>query len=162
MNGASAVILTDYPDHSLIQTLETNVRANLTGHALTRTKVQGYIWGTDTVDLMEDGPFDLVIMSDLVFNHSQHDALLRTCAQVLRPTSLQAKDNLLQTPCVLVFFTHHRPWLAEKDTEFLEKAKGNGWECERIMENYTGPMFKDDPGDERVRGTVHGWRMWRR
>ena len=24
-----------------------------------------------------------------------------------------------------------------------------------------GPMFEDDPGDEKVRGTVHGWKAWR-
>lgn len=29
------------------------------------------------------------------------------------------------------------------------------------MEEWTGPMFVDDRGDERVRGTVWGWRAWR-
>ena len=37
------------------------------------------------------------------------------------------------TPCVLVFYTHHRPHLAERDLEFFTKAKERRWKCEEIV-----------------------------
>ena len=138
---------------------------------------------------MRNGAFDVVILSDLLFNHSQvprlfifhwyntililykHEALLRTCDETLTQTA---------SACVLVFYTHHRPWLAEKDLEFFEKARNTGWECEQVVEIYTGvsatitspfsrhdfqlllqAMFANDKGDEQIRGMVHGWRMWK-
>lgn len=36
-----------------------------------------------------------------------------------------------------------------------------GWEYERVVQEYTGPMFEEDPGDEKVRGTVQGFKAWR-
>lgn len=36
-----------------------------------------------------------------------------------------------------------------------------GWKYERVVEEYTGPMFEEDPGDEKVRGTVQGFKAWR-
>jgi nicotinamide N-methyltransferase len=66
-------------------------------------------------------------------------------------------------PSILIFITHHRPHLAEKDMAFLSSLaeSGTGWTYERVMEEWTGPMFDSDPGEERVRGTVHGFRAWR-
>lgn len=43
----------------------------------------------------------------------------------------------------------------------LLAASGEGWAYEKVVEDWTGPMFEHDPGDERVRGTVRGWRAWR-
>ena len=34
---------------------------------------------------------------------------------------------------VLVFFTHHRPHLAERDMEFFAKAQARGWICEKLL-----------------------------
>ncbi|PVG01252.1 hypothetical protein CPB86DRAFT_871288 [Serendipita vermifera] len=168
MNQANSVVLTDYPDPNLVRNLLANVEENLTGELLQRTKVTGFIWGSAPTELLLDGEFDVILLSDLLFNHSQHDALLRTCDQVLsRPTQNMARKpgkleaNSPMTPCVLVFFTHHRPWLAKKDLEFFDKAKNSGWSCDEIVQIHTGAMFKDDAGDESIRGTVHGWRMWR-
>jgi EEF1A N-terminal glycine/lysine methyltransferase len=130
-----------------------------------------------------------LILSDLVFNHSQvgirvvwylgiddiqHNALLKTCDETLERGP---RKGTSWTPCALVFFTHHRPWLAEKDLDFFTKARESGWECEQVLEEHTGVsamvyplvilmtlrqvMFEGDSGDSKVRGTVHGWRMWR-
>ena len=77
-------VLTDYPDRELLENLETNVDANLPGHLRDRVLVEGYIWGTDASSLLkiiregeggeEEEPgskYDLIILSDLIFNHSQ-------------------------------------------------------------------------------------------
>lgn len=85
-----------------------------------------------------------------VFNHSQHAALLDTC----NATAHERSE-------LLIFYTHHRPHLAEADVAFFDMARTRGWESETIKEEWTGPMFEHDRGDEKVRGTVWGWRCWR-
>ena len=67
------------------------------------------------------------------------------------------------TPSVLVFFTHHRPHLAKADMDFfpLLVDSGSGWTYEKVVEEWAGAMFQEDPGDPKVRGTVHGFRCWR-
>ncbi|EPS95315.1 hypothetical protein FOMPIDRAFT_1168809 [Fomitopsis schrenkii] len=169
-NGARTVVLTDYPDPALIDNLEINVSNSIPlAHGKKQSvQVKGYIWGHPVGPLLEivrredaGTGFDLVIMSDLVFNHSQslqHDALLKTCEETL------TRENQpgLPKPCLLVFYTHHRPHLAHRDMEFFSKAKERGWECEEIVTERFPPMFPEDPGDEEVRATVHGWRLTRR
>ncbi len=111
---------------------------------------QGFIWGTSVQPLLSSlsntNGFNLIILSDLIFNHSQvrpsriggfrvnapwtiiqHNALLNTCEQVLLPHGPQS------TPSVLVFYTHHRPHLANRDMEFFTKAQSRGWHCEEIL-----------------------------
>jgi len=38
---------------------------------------------------------------------------------------------------------------------------GTGWAYEKVVDEFAGAMFENDPGDATVRGTVHGWRAWR-
>ncbi|KAK4687985.1 YTH domain-containing family protein, partial [Tremellales sp. Uapishka_1] len=140
---------------------------------------EGHTWGKTTEPLLNDfgpeekenpdtrveGRYDLLLLSDLVFNHSQHAALIATVNSTLSldiapPAS---PSHPYPTPCILVFYTHHRPHLAEADVAFfpLLAESGDGWAYEKVVEEWTGPMFADDRGDERVRGTVWGWRAWR-
>ncbi|KAJ7077859.1 nicotinamide N-methyltransferase [Mycena belliarum] len=154
-NGAKHVVLTDYPDADLVTNMEFNVRENLPNALAACVSVQGYTWGHPVQPLLDALPygaegFHLIIMSDLVFNHSQHDALLQTCERCL---SAQG--------CVLVFYTHHRPHLAARDLEFFDKARVQGWTCEEILMQSFAPMFPLDSGPATVRGTVHGWRLRR-
>lgn len=103
----------------------------------------------------------------------QHRALLKTCEE-----SLEASHGGGQTPCLLVFFTHHRPWLVKEDLAFFELARAQGWNTEKIVhrkmevrnllcivkpvpKSARQAMFKDDPGDEDIRSAVEGWRVWR-
>jgi hypothetical protein len=93
-------------------------------------------------------------MSDLVFNHSQvcllrkvvpfrdltlrmqHDALLKTSELTLQSRGDDARAinaALDPEPCLLVFYTHHRPHLAERDLEFFRKASARGWVCVEII-----------------------------
>jgi len=55
-----------------------------------------------------------------------------------------------------VFYTHHRPWLKEKDLEFFEVARTAGFSMEEVLVEHVQPMFKEDRGDEKERGTVYG------
>lgn len=157
------VVLTDYPEAVLIDNLDFNVRQNLSLDEQDRVETQGYIWGHPVNNIIRALPkdastgFHLIILSDLIFNHSQHDALLKTCDTCL--ASRSPSDDASIAPCVLVFYSHHRPHLADRDLEFFRKAQGAGWFCEEIVTRKYPPMFPEDPGEEEVRATVHGWRM---
>ncbi|KAF7309709.1 LIM-domain-containing protein [Mycena indigotica] len=144
-SGAKHVVLSDYPDESLIQNLEHNIREN----EADRGCAVGFIWGRKADLLMARAPggFQVVILSDLVFNHSQHDALLDTCEVCL------AKNPEAR---VLVFYTHHRPHLAHRDLDFFVKARDRGWQTEEVVNVRRGVMFEEDRGDVEVRATVHG------
>jgi EEF1A N-terminal glycine/lysine methyltransferase len=62
---------------------------------------------------------------------------------------------------VYVFYTHHRPWLKEKDLLFFDVASKAGFTAHDILLEHVRPMFHDDPGDETERGTVYGrLLMW--
>ncbi|KAI0077623.1 nicotinamide N-methyltransferase [Panus rudis PR-1116 ss-1] len=165
LNGAASVLLTDYPDASLLDNLQHNVDRNIPENKRSRVKVEGYTWGHSVESLRQlnrrtngsQDRFHLIIMSDLVFNHSQHDALLKTAEESIVPIS----DSPTVPPCVLVFYTHHRPHLAHRDMVFFQKARERGWNCEEILTERFPPMFPEDSGDEEVRSTVHGWKLTR-
>ncbi|KAJ2472375.1 Protein N-terminal and lysine N-methyltransferase efm7 [Coemansia sp. RSA 2322] len=160
-NGAARVVITDYPDADLVENIRHNVVANFPPGSLAdgTVAVDGFKWGYEIERIAElskpNGTFDVLILSDLVFNHSEHSTLLRSVNQLIaKPADGQGGGE------AYVFFTHHRPWLAEKDMGFLERAHTElGLVVTRLVEDYTGAMFDTDPGDERVRGTVHGFRL---
>ncbi|KAF9220594.1 hypothetical protein BS17DRAFT_848375 [Gyrodon lividus] len=171
-NGAKKVVLTDYPDAALVENLAYNAHKNISEEQSSKVTTQGYIWGQPVDSLIAALPpgrepwrgFDLIILSDLMFNHSQHDALLRSCELCLTPIIAQSPKEVplsAPPPCVLVFYTHHRPHLAHRDLEFLTKARSRGWNCEKVYTKKFPPMFRDDSGDVEVRSTVHGWKMTR-
>ena len=57
---------------------------------------------------------------------------------------------------VYVFYTHHRPWLKEKDLEFFDVAREAGFLMEEVLVEHLQPTFEEDRGDEKERGTVYG------
>ncbi|CAE6474374.1 unnamed protein product [Rhizoctonia solani] len=234
--GAHQVVITDYPDAPLLDNITRNVDHNIPLTIRSKVKNLGYVWGTDPEKLfrcvdrtrlagessegdhaIEQGVFDVIILSDLIFNHSQHSALLDTCEAALRPARRQgevAQSEMksadpkklphedgrpsitapcvndviaglrqrrihsnpildpkklphedgrpsITAPCVLVFFSHHRPQYAARDLDFFSRAKDRGWICEQVVQTKTKAMFPDDPGDEEIRSTVHGWVLRR-
>ncbi|KAE9399484.1 hypothetical protein BT96DRAFT_965636 [Gymnopus androsaceus JB14] len=146
-SGARKVVITDYPDPDLVQNIEYNAREIADESRKTRLLFRcGYIWGHSVKPLLtslntsppdENTAFDLIILSDLIFNHSQHDALLKTCHLALKSSTLNGK------------------------TLFFTKAKEQGWDCVEVVTQKFKPMFPDDPGEEQVRATVHGWILTR-
>src|SRR5712671_5258672 len=87
------VVLTDYPDQALIDNLVYNVAQNVEPARRGAVCVLGYVWGhplepllgvlddrDDRDDVRQPGTststssfsfFDLILLSDLIFNHSQ-------------------------------------------------------------------------------------------
>ncbi|KAK4700729.1 EEF1A N-terminal glycine/lysine methyltransferase, partial [Phenoliferia sp. Uapishka_3] len=177
LEGAANVVISDFPDPALVKNLEANVEGNIRAlgategvaktvaavrHSTTRIPrkdanqsyddSKGYTWGSPSTILFDSLPagerFDVLLLSDLVFNHSQHAALLDTCLSVLSASSPpnsttstlpsgRATLNLppmdlsdptkLSTPIILCFFSHHRPQFVEADLGLLAMAKSKGW-----------------------------------
>ncbi|GAA5958461.1 hypothetical protein JCM3765_007885 [Sporobolomyces pararoseus] len=193
LEGAGQVVISDFPDAALVKNLEQNVEININSSASTskdqiaETRAAGFTWGSSPDQLFSSlkdsasSKFDLILLSDLVFNHSQHLALLKTCLSCISPPS-STKSNVqsstnpslpsidltselstpIQTPAVLCFFSHHRPKFVEADLQILELAKENGWNVQKVWEDKNaGPAFPEDDGDLTIRGTVHGYMFTR-
>ena len=79
-------------------------------------------------------PSTLSIRHSLVFcsylPNRKHEALLNTCEHAL---ASQVSDGI-NPPCVLVFYTHHRPRLALRDMNFFQLAQQKGWTCEEVFQ----------------------------
>ena len=156
IHGAHKVVVTDYPDPDLIE----NLRHNIDHCDLIPSKpsivAEGFLWGNPVeplkvhLDASIDG-FDLLILADILFNHSEHEKLVATVQQTLR------RDD---GACALVFFTPYRPWLLEKDLHFFDLARAAGLKVEKILEKTMDKvMFETDPGDELLRRTVFGYQL---
>ena len=143
LQGAKSVLCTDYPEDALLNNIREIVESNKCD-----IRVKGYLWGTEINEKC-----DLLVLSDLVANHSQHDALIKSILQVL--------DSENPNAFAICAFSHHRPHLKTKDMEFIEKAK----DCLRVEFVETvemEPMFPDDPGDLLVRSQVHCYKFFRK
>ena len=67
------------------------------------------------------GGFNVILLSDVIFNHVAHAALLRSCNELLHQNDPSAR--------ILVAFSHHRPRLAAADLRFFSLASEEqyGW-----------------------------------
>ncbi|CCD26759.1 S-adenosylmethionine-dependent methyltransferase NDAI_0I01900 [Naumovozyma dairenensis CBS 421] len=156
--GAKMVVSTDYPDPELISNIQFNADEQIP-RDFQNIAVEGYIWGNkydDIVKHITDKPsangetlkFDLIILSDLVFNHSEHHKLLST-----------TKDLLAKDGKALVVFSPHRPWLLDDDLQFFETAKEHGLTPEFIEMVNWKPMFEEDAGPAEVRARVYAYYL---
>ncbi|KAI1007789.1 hypothetical protein K3495_g441 [Podosphaera aphanis] len=167
--GAECIVVTDYPDVDLLANLQRNVD---TFHDQTNSKdsgrpskliVEGFCWGRECQNLLEHLPsskamresetegFDLLILADLLFNHSEHAKLVAAVTKTLK------KDEMAKA---LVFFTPYRPWLLEKDLAFFDQIREAGMSVEKIFEKKMEKvMFEEDRGDEELRKTVFGYQI---
>jgi nicotinamide N-methyltransferase len=135
------MVVTDYPDAPLIDNLRINIAAlpSAPGNIV----AEPYLWGNPLPEILAHLPppadsFDLVILSDLLFNHSEHAKLLKTVLLTLKKNA-EAR--------ALVFFSPHRPWLLEKDLEFLKIAEEARLKVEKTVEKLLErPMFEEDKG----------------
>jgi len=173
--GARKVVVSDYPDPDLVGNLWRNVDAFYDGEkegkegkdvvALSERKeeralvAEGYCWGGDVEPLLAHLPsdsdeneakgFEVLILADLLFNHSEHGKLVST----IENTLLKQEDAK-----ALVFFTPYRPWLYEKDMAFFDLVRERGFVVEKVLEEKMEKvMFVEDRGDEELRRTVFGF-----
>lgn len=139
------MVVTDYPDADLIENLQYNIDhcMNASSGPL-NMKAVGYLWGSPIETLSSDSSssaiasFDLLILADLLFNHSEHAKLVASVQQTLKWTA-DAK--------ALVFFTPYRPWLLEKDLAFFTLATDGGFVVTKILETVLEKvMFEEDRG----------------
>jgi nicotinamide N-methyltransferase len=156
--GAKRVVVTDYPDVDLVENLQVNIDRYHSEYATKdeerKMVAEGYCWGNDPKELLghllagEEG-FEVLILADLLFNHSEHGKLVDTVKKTLKKWK-EAK--------ALVFFTPYRPWLFEKDMAFFELVKEDGFVVEKVLEEKMDKvMFEEDRGDEELRRTVFGY-----
>jgi len=159
---AKKVVVTDYPDPELVANLWKNIEVfneanNKEGpEEEKRIVAEGYCWGAEAQPLLSHLPvtsetkgFDVLILADLLFNHSEHGKLVAT----IEATLSKSKDAK-----ALVFFTPYRPWFYEKDMAFFALVKEQGFEVEKVLEEKMEKvMFEEDRGDEELRRTVFGF-----
>lgn len=142
LKGARTTVVTDYPDADLIENLQYNVDHCEGLGKPPSVSVEGYLWGAPTDRLVQhlsdDDGFDILILADLLFNHSEHAKLLESVRKTLKRTP-EAK--------ALVFFTPYRPWLLQKDLAFFDLARDGGFTVSQILEKVMDRvMFENDPG----------------
>lgn len=152
LTGAAHVLCTDYPDPDLIWNIQHNV---LHCSRATNVSVKGYIWGNDVGDLLygeegrtvaEEDKFDLIILSDLVFNHNQHHNLLESCRKLLSKKGR-----------IFVVFSPHRAHLLDVDLQFFETCKEYGF-TSKLNELVTWkPMFEEDDDTADIRARVYSY-----
>lgn len=153
LNEAKTVVCTDYPDVELIENIKANVQKYNSNH---NVFVEGYIWGNKYDDIIkflpedEEKKFDLIIMSDLVFNHTEHHKLLKT-----------GKDLLAKDGKILVVFSPHRPFLLQDDLSFFEFCKEPPYDfkVEKIELVNWKPMFEEDDETVEVRSRVYSFYL---
>jgi len=159
--GARKVVVTDYPDPDLVKNLWKNIDEFYSSKDRAEERkivAEGYCWGADAAPLLAHLPplaesktpgFEVLILADLLFNHSEHGKLVSTIEATLENTE-EAK--------ALVFFTPYRPWLYAKDMAFFDLARERGFVVEKVLEEKMEKvMFEQDPGDEELRRTVFGY-----
>jgi len=156
LKGALRVVITDFPDAILLENIEYNVKQTIPENLSKNVTVIGHAWGRDIEQLVDvikpvhRSKYDVILCSDLVFNHSAHIALLQTIVFCLA-------DNGI----VYMTFSHHRPWLMDKDLAFFSTAQQSPFNLivEKIASKMMWPMFPNDPGPAEIRQQVHFYTL---
>jgi nicotinamide N-methyltransferase len=154
--GAQKVVVTDYPDQDLISNLRYNIAQCPALAGASNIVAEGFLWGNPVDVLKSHLPspgegFDVLILADILFNHSEHAKLLSTLRDCLKGSSASV---------ALVFFTPYRPWLLDKDLSFFDLARAEGLVVNQLLERTMDKaMFENDPGDEALRKTVFGYAV---
>ncbi|KYK54924.1 hypothetical protein DCS_06885 [Drechmeria coniospora] len=172
--GARKVVMTDFPDPDLVANMQKNIdecgeTMEPEGHLARTIDAVGFVWGADPAPLLarlanlDDSStmagstrgtapvvkFDVLILADLLFRHSEHGALVKTIQEVMAPSTASA---------AYVFFTSYRPWKQDLDMGFFDVARNAGLTVEQVSERkLEKPLFDGDPGDLDVQKTVKGF-----
>lgn len=169
--GARKVVMTDFPDPELVENMQKNID-ECDGTVEPRGRIErtvdaaGFVWGAEPGPLLArlsgddedaegrgqggtDNKFDVLVLADLLFRHSEHGALVKTIKETMRKQRGSA---------AYVFFTSYRPWKQDLDMGFFDVARAAGLEVEQVAERkLERPLFAGDPGDIEVQKTVRGF-----
>ncbi|KAK8860635.1 Protein N-terminal and lysine N-methyltransferase efm7 [Tritrichomonas musculus] len=141
IQGAKNVVATDYPDDYLVDNLKFNVEKYKNSHGI------GFMWGKDPspiLSLNNNEKFDILILSDVIFNHTVHRQLIKSVIDLMK------EDGF-----ALVLYTHHRTHLVKEDLAFFEIAQNEfGLDWNEIDTVKHPPMF-NDVGHMDLRTTAH-------
>ena len=112
--GAKKVVVTDYPDHELLSNLRANVNRNLAQNAQGQIFVQGLLWGNSAQiskvrKEVSESRFDIIIISDLIFNHVCHHDLALSIMELLK----------IDGKCICTY-AHHVPRRMQNDMDFFK------------------------------------------
>ncbi|KAG7892702.1 hypothetical protein KL925_000876 [Ogataea polymorpha] len=160
INGARKVVATDYPDPDLLENIQINVDSLVDKELTSRIIVQGFIWGNDTEEIKAtlESTADLIIMSDLVFNHSEHHKLLKSAKELITPLR-DISQPRSGGKCLVVWSPHRpKPQMVENDFKFFTDAKELfDFDVEFVeMVHWDHPMFPEDPPEtEEIRKRVY-------
>lgn len=166
--GAERAVMTDYPDHDILEVMQRNIdECSATfekpGHIAEHVRSMGFIWGRDPeplLDAISDLPprqgearpkYDVLILADLLFRHSEHSNIVKS-----------VKDTLRESPDAVayVFFTSYRPWKRDLDLKFFDTAREAGLAVEQVLHHkLEQPLFENDPGDLDIQKTVSGYEV---
>lgn len=171
--GAAHVAATDFPEEPLLAPIRRNVAENIADPATrARVAVHGFLWGADPTPLLrsgiadtadgaedaqedaqsdpEAGKYDVLLLGDLLANHTALPDLARSVAQLMRRPRGTG----------VVAFSHHRPWLADRDLAIFAHLRRLGVESTQVAEVAADPMFAEDPGSLEVRRTIHVYKIF--
>lgn len=142
---AKNVVCTDYPDEDLVD----NIRYNLNKYQ--NSRVLGYKWGETVEPLISANngeKFDIVILSDVIFNDNQHKQLLWSISQVMKIDGY-----------ALVLHTHHRTNKVKNDLQFFDLAEKFPFNVIEVDKVKHPPMFINDTSNSEeemeLRTTAH-------
>ncbi|KAJ7180758.1 putative methyltransferase-domain-containing protein [Mycena filopes] len=125
---ALSVVVSDYPDPELIRTLTENVAAN---GVSANCRAVSYAWGSDPSHLFSDdnenGPFDLIIAADTLWNPESHAAFIAA----LKLTLKQSSDSRIH-----IFAGLHTGRYTIQS--FLGAVSAAGFDLEDALERETG------------------------
>nr|CCC92824.1 putative Rab geranylgeranyl transferase component A [Trypanosoma congolense IL3000] len=121
----------------------------------TQCVVQPLIWGNaqhirDALRYTRGAGFDILFLSDILFNHICNDALADTVVQLLRCNPGAA---------AYCAFSHHRAHKQVEDLMFFDKCAARGLSYEQIDEEDYPLMFPEDRGPEEIRRPVKVYRL---
>ncbi len=146
--GASLVVVTDYPDHELIENIKHNIVSLLGERQHGAIHALGFLWGSDPSGLPQP-TYDYIFMCDVIFNHSEHRKLVDTMVKCLKEGGI----------CWCVF-SHYRPWYKERDLQFLRDTESMGFEVSFIESLvYEQVWIPDNRADRDSLRTVYAYKI---
>mmetsp|Transcript_13569 Transcript_13569/g.20365 ORF Transcript_13569/g.20365 Transcript_13569/m.20365 type:complete len:263 (+) Transcript_13569:46-834(+) len=136
--GASYVCASDYPSEYLIETLTENMTRNCMKDPSDPSRsfsVVGYKWGADVSPLIDANrgcKYDVVVASECLWRHEQHEDLLLSLSSVLKAGGI-----------AILTFSHHIPGIESGDLLFFTKATSFGFRVTHISSTKQPDMWTD-------------------